>query len=89
MTAAVLAHQGGWDEILMVLVPIGIFAVLLAVANRRADAIGGQRRRDDTDKDGDADADADPDTDAHDRGNPRDTRRDARRDVPREGPPPR
>jgi hypothetical protein len=65
----------------MVLVPIGIFAVLLAVANRRADAIGGQRRHDD--------ADADTDTDSHDRGNPRDTRRDARRDVPREGPPPR
>ena len=79
VTAAVLAHQGGWDEILMVLVPIGIFAVLLAVANRRADAIGGQRRRDD----------ADADADSHDRGNPRDTRPDTRRDVPREGPSPR
>jgi hypothetical protein len=31
-----LAHQGGWDEILFVLVPIGLFAGLLAIANRRA-----------------------------------------------------
>jgi hypothetical protein len=34
--APFLAHQGGWDEILFVVVPIGLFAVLLAVANRRA-----------------------------------------------------
>jgi hypothetical protein len=46
VTAALLAHQGGWDEILMVLVPIAIFAVLLVVANRRAGAIDEQRRRD-------------------------------------------
>ena len=26
MTTLVLAHQGGWDELLMVLVPIAIFA---------------------------------------------------------------
>lgn len=32
----VVAHQGGWDELLMVLVPIAIFAVLLVIANRRA-----------------------------------------------------
>ena len=31
-----LAHQGGWDELLFVLVPIALFAGLLAVANRRA-----------------------------------------------------
>jgi hypothetical protein len=31
-----LAHQGGWDEALYVLVPVGIFAGLLAVANRRS-----------------------------------------------------
>ena len=30
------AHQGGWDEILFVLVPIAIFAGLLALANSRA-----------------------------------------------------
>lgn len=33
---AVIAHQGGWDELLFVLLPIGLFAGLLAVANRRA-----------------------------------------------------
>lgn len=36
MTAVVLAHQGGWDELAFVLVPIALFAGLLAVANRRA-----------------------------------------------------
>lgn len=34
--STVLAHQGGWDEILFVLVPIALFAFLLRVANRRA-----------------------------------------------------
>jgi hypothetical protein len=43
VTAALLAHQGGWDEILMVLVPIVIFATLLVVANRRANSIDGAR----------------------------------------------
>ena len=31
-----LAHQGGWDEILLVLAPVGLFALLLFLANRRA-----------------------------------------------------
>jgi hypothetical protein len=39
VTTSVLAHQGGWDELLMVLVPIAIFAFLLVVANRRASQI--------------------------------------------------
>lgn len=34
----VLAHQGGWDEALWVLVPLAVFAVLLRVAKRRAEA---------------------------------------------------
>ncbi len=34
--ALLLAHQGGWDELLFVLLPIALFAGLLAVANRRA-----------------------------------------------------
>jgi len=34
----VLAHQGGWDEMLMVLTPIAVFAFLLKVANSRARA---------------------------------------------------
>ena len=36
MMGVVLAHQGGWDEVLLVLLPIGLFAFLLWVANRRA-----------------------------------------------------
>lgn len=31
-----LAHQGGWDEALFALLPIGLFAGLLALANARA-----------------------------------------------------
>lgn len=31
-----LAHQGGWDEILMVAGPILVFALLLWTANKRA-----------------------------------------------------
>lgn len=34
--AAVLAHQGGWDELLLVLVPLVVVAIVLLVANRRA-----------------------------------------------------
>ena len=32
----VLAHQGGWDELAMVAVPLLLVTVLLVVANRRA-----------------------------------------------------
>ena len=32
----VIAHQGGWDEILLVALPVGLFAALLFVANRKA-----------------------------------------------------
>ena len=44
MLSSVFAHQGGWDEILFVVVPIAIFAALLVVANRRASRIEEQRR---------------------------------------------
>lgn len=40
---SVLAHQGGWDELLLVLLPIGIFAGLLALANRRATRLLAER----------------------------------------------
>jgi hypothetical protein len=33
-----LAHQGGWDEALFVALPIGLFALLLYLANRKAQA---------------------------------------------------
>ena len=35
-----LAHQGGWDEMLMVIVPVAAFAALLYGANRRAGRLG-------------------------------------------------
>lgn len=34
----VLAHQGGWDEALMVLAPLALLFLLLRIANRRAKA---------------------------------------------------
>lgn len=34
-----LAHQGGWDEILFVLAPLLVFAGLLALARRRVDGL--------------------------------------------------
>lgn len=34
--AAVVAHQGGWDEALFVAVPIVVLVALLALAQRRA-----------------------------------------------------
>jgi hypothetical protein len=45
--ASLVAHQGGWDEVLFVLLPIGLFAVLLAIANRRAN----QADQDDSERD--------------------------------------
>jgi hypothetical protein len=51
VTAAIFAHQGGWDEILFVAVPIAIFAGLLAVANRRASQIEEAREADEPDGD--------------------------------------
>ena len=35
--AVILAHQGGWDEILLVAGPIIVIAGLLALAKRRVD----------------------------------------------------
>ena len=49
--AAVLAHQGGWDEILFVLAPIAVFGLLLWITSRRAD----RERIDDPNPDHDPD----------------------------------
>lgn len=46
LTTVIYAHEGGWDEMLLVLVPIAVFAALLWVANRRAN-----RARDERDHD--------------------------------------
>ena len=35
---AIVAHQGGWDELLLVAGPIVIIVIALAVAKRRVDA---------------------------------------------------
>ena len=35
----ILAHQGGWDEILFVLAPLLIFGGLLYLARRRVDQL--------------------------------------------------
>lgn len=51
MVSVILAHQGGWDEALMVLVPIGLFVAVLSVANRRAKRMQAERA-------GDADTEA-------------------------------
>jgi hypothetical protein len=39
----VFAHQGGWDEMLMVLVPIALLVGLLRLAKRRADRAAAER----------------------------------------------
>lgn len=39
--AWVLAHQGGWDEALVVIVPVAILAVLVAISIRNADRDAG------------------------------------------------
>lgn len=44
-TLLLLAHQGGWDELLFVLVPIALFATLLQIANRRANRTAAARDR--------------------------------------------
>lgn len=40
----VLAHQGGWDEILFVLAPLVLFAILLVIARRRVDRMEADER---------------------------------------------
>lgn len=52
-TAAVLAHQGGWDELLLVLAPLVLFGFLLLLAKRRADQMTA-----DTESDTEGDTDA-------------------------------
>lgn len=47
--AGVFGHQGGWDEMLFVAVPIAIFAGLLWIANKRA---GQQEEERETEEEG-------------------------------------
>lgn len=57
----ILAHQGGWDEILMVLGPLAILFVVLMLANKRARKMAEAR---------DAQDQAAPTVDAHADGSP-------------------
>lgn len=46
----VLAHQGGWDEILLIVGPLAVVALLLWLANRRVTAqLDGEPNRGDQD----------------------------------------
>ena len=48
-----VAHQGGWDEILLVVAPLAVIGLLLWVANRRVSAqIAEQTAPEDADGDG-------------------------------------
>jgi hypothetical protein len=42
---ALLAHQGGWDEILLVAGPIGVIVGLLAIVKKRLDRAVDLRNR--------------------------------------------
>jgi hypothetical protein len=42
----IYAHQGGWDELLFVLVPIAVIVWLLWLAEKRATARNSQRYKD-------------------------------------------
>lgn len=55
---ALLAHQGGWDEMLLVATPIAIFAGLLWLANRRANRVVAARQAEARSGDDDASNDA-------------------------------
>lgn len=46
--SSIFGHQGGWDEALMVLVPIALFVGLLLLANKRAKAIQAKRAQTDS-----------------------------------------
>ncbi|HXH55847.1 hypothetical protein [Iamia sp.] len=59
-----LAHQGGWDEILLILTPISLFAGLLWIANRRANAEIRRRRETEGGTDGET-GEGDPEPDGH------------------------
>lgn len=48
MNALILAHQGGWDEMALVLAPVAVVGVLLKLANRRAQRLLANQEQDGT-----------------------------------------
>jgi hypothetical protein len=49
-TSVVLAHHGGWHDMILVLVPIVVIAAVLAVAKRRADRLSAERAARDSER---------------------------------------
>lgn len=47
MTGTLVAHQGGWDEIAFVLVPLAVIVVLLRLAGKRAKRAAAEHDRSD------------------------------------------
>ena len=45
VTSVVIAHQGGWDELLLIVAPVVLIVAILAIAKRRVDAAADARRR--------------------------------------------
>ena len=56
--ASILAHQGGWDEILLVVTPILLIVLALRLAKRRLDAAPGAPGEPAEPRDTDTDSDA-------------------------------
>lgn len=49
LTVSLVAHQGGWDEILLVVGPLALVGLALWVVNRRVAAqLDGETARDDS-----------------------------------------
>ncbi|MFN0028888.1 MAG: hypothetical protein ACKV2O_17135 [Acidimicrobiales bacterium] len=69
LSAGLLAHEGGWDEIGLVAIPLLVVAALLVMANRRAKRVLAQRQTELSETPqtesaaGDPDPDPDPDSD--------------------------
>ena len=45
LLGAILAHQGGWDEAMLVVGPIVVIVIALVVVKRRVDRMGPQEPR--------------------------------------------
>ena len=54
--SALLAHQGGWDEILLIAGPIVVIVGLLMLAKKRVDEAAEQRNRSETETEAPADS---------------------------------
>ncbi len=50
VAGALLAHQGGWDEALLIGGPMVAIAALLVVAKKRVDAAAAEQTRSDSDR---------------------------------------